>query len=83
VAVKMNLTEYSESALNLLLRQKRKKGRPLNKTAALIMRPNEAYSQEASSTARKSNYFSAFSTEPSLALPKHKITNGNDCKLEK
>ena len=47
------------------------------------MRPNEAYSQEASSTARKSNYFSAFSTEPSLALPKHKITNGNDCKLEK
>ena len=36
-------------------------GRPLNKTAALIMQPSEAYSQAASLTARKSN--SSSSTE--------------------
>ncbi len=71
MAVKMNLTEYQESATTLFLGQKRKKDRPLNNTAALIMQPSEAYSKAASSTARKSNYFSSSSTEPSLASPKH------------
>ena len=63
----MNLTEYPESATNLVLGLKRKKGRPLNNTAALIMQPSEAYSQAASSTAIKSN---SSSTEPSLASSK-------------
>ena len=73
----MNLTEYPESATNLLLGLKRKKGRPLNNTAALIMQPSEAYSQAASSTARKSNSSSS-STEPSLASPKHKKQKKNE-----
>ena len=73
----MNLTEYPESVTNLLLGQKRKKGRPLNNTAALIMQPSEAYSQAASSTARKSNSSSS-STEPSLASPKHKKHKKNE-----
>jgi hypothetical protein len=77
----MNFTEYLESA-KFTSSQKRIKGRPLNKKAALIMRTNEAYSQAASSTARKSNYYSTSSTKPSLPLPQHKITNGNHCKLE-
>ncbi len=53
----MNLTEYQESATTLLLGQKRKKDRPPNNTAALIMQPSEAYSKVASSN---------------LASPKHK-----------
>ena len=73
----MNLTEYPESDTNLLLGLKRKKGRPLNNTAALIMQPSEAYSQAASSTARKSNSSSS-STEPSLASPKHKKHKKNE-----
>ena len=43
---------YPDSATTLLLGQRRKRGRPLNNTAALIMQPNEAYTQAASSTAR-------------------------------
>jgi hypothetical protein len=41
----MNLTEYPEypeSATTLLLGKKRKRGRPLNITAALIMQPSKA-----------------------------------------
>ena len=67
---------HPESAKNLLLGQKRKKGRPLNNTATLIMQPSEAYSQAASSTARKSN--SSSSTEPSLVSPKHKKHKKNE-----
>ena len=51
---------------------KKKRGRPLNNTAELIMQPNEAYTQAASSTARRSN--SSSSTESSLGYPKHKKT---------
>ena len=64
---------YPDSATTLLLGQRRKRGRPLNNTAALIMQPSEACSQAASSTARKSNSFS--STEPSLASHEHQISH--------
>ena len=53
--------------------QRRKRGRPLNNTAALIMQPNEAYTQAASSIARRRNSSSS-STESSLGSPKHKKT---------
>ena len=43
---------YPDSDTTLLLGQRRKRGRPLNNTAALIMQPNEANTQAASSTAR-------------------------------
>jgi len=76
VAVMLNLTVYPESATTLLLGQRRKRGRPLNNTAALIMQPSEAYSQAytqaASSTARRRN--SSSSTES----PKHKKHKKNE-----
>jgi hypothetical protein len=59
---------YPDSTTTLLLGQRRKRGRPLNSTAALIMQPNEAYTQAASSTARRST---SSSTESSLGSPKH------------
>ena len=52
-------------------------GRPLNNTAALIMQPNEAYTQAASSTARRSNSSSPL-TESSLGSPKHKKHKKNE-----
>ena len=51
----MGLAEFPEQATTLLLNQRRKRGRPLNNTAALIWQPSEAYSQAASSAARRSN----------------------------
>ena len=67
---------YPDSAKTLLLGQRRKRGRPLNNTAELIMQPNEAYTQAASSTARRSN--SSSSTESSLGSPKHKKHKKNE-----
>ena len=67
VAVKMGLAEFPEQATTLLLNQTRKRGRPLNNTAALIRQPSEAYSQAASSTARRSN--STSSTDSSVSSP--------------
>jgi hypothetical protein len=68
----LNLTVYPESATALLLGQRRKRGRPLNNTAALIMQPSEAYTQAAFSTARRRN--SSSSTES----PKHKKHKKNE-----
>ena len=68
---------YPDSATTLLLGQRRKRGRPLNNTAALIMQPNEAYTQAASSTARRSNSSSPL-TESSLGSPKHKKHKKNE-----
>ena len=69
---------YPDSATTLLLGQRRKRGRPLNNTAELIMQPNEAYTQAASSTARRSNSSSSSSTESSLGSPKHKKHKKNE-----
>ena len=46
------------------------------------MQPSEAYSQAASSTARKSSSSSSSSTEPSLASPKHKKHKKNEKSSE-
>jgi hypothetical protein len=57
---KMKLNKCPVPTTTLLLGQKRKRGRPQNNTATLIMRPREVYSQAASLCCNSSSSSESF-----------------------